>query len=127
MNNPNFLTKFFKKLSKLINSLLEKNLNKLNINNLKKILISNKIFLTIVASIILFLSYLSLPNLYNQYEISTQLSAGSLKGTANLTVCLELLIKSKYSRVVPEWKNCNCSGIHARKSMNGLTINWGSS
>ena len=70
MNNPNFLTKFFKKLSKLINSLLEKNLNKLNINNLKKILISNKIFLTIVASIILFLSYLSLPNLYNQYEIS---------------------------------------------------------
>ncbi len=73
MNNLKFIANFFNKLSKFINSLLEKNLNKLNISNFKKLIINNKIFLTIVAAIILFLSYLSLPNIYNQNEISSEL------------------------------------------------------
>ena len=73
MNNLKFISNFFKKLSKFINSLLEKNLNKLNIDNFKKLLINNKIFLTFVAAIILFFSYLSFPNIYNQDEISSEL------------------------------------------------------
>ena len=73
MNNLKFIFNFFKKLSKFINSLLEKNLNKLNFYNLKNLLINNKIFLTIVALIILFLSYLSFPNLFNKGEVSTQI------------------------------------------------------
>ncbi len=79
MNNLKFITNFFKKLSKFINSLLEKNLNKLNISNFKKLIINNKIFLTIVAAVILFLSYLSLPNIYNQKEISSELKKNLLK------------------------------------------------
>ena len=52
---------------------MERNLNKLNAANLKKILINNKIFLTIFLLIILFFSYLSLPNIYNQNQISAEL------------------------------------------------------
>jgi len=73
MNIPKFFIKLFKNSIKLINSLLEKNLNKLKINNLKKLLFNNKIFLTIVAAIILFFSYVSFPNIYNQDEISAEL------------------------------------------------------
>jgi hypothetical protein len=57
-------------INKFINSLLKRNLNKLNAANLKKILINNKVFLTIVLLVILFFSYLSLPNIFNQNQIS---------------------------------------------------------
>ena len=73
MNKHNYFVKFLKKINKFIDSLLERNLNKLNANNLKKTLINNKIFLTIILVIILFLSYLSIPNIYNQNEISAEL------------------------------------------------------
>ena len=79
MNKLKFIANFFKKISKFINSLLEKNLNKLNISNFKKLIINNKIFLTIVAAIILFLSYLSFPNIYNQDEISAELKKNLIK------------------------------------------------
>ena len=79
MNNLKFIAYFFKKLSKFINSLLEKNLNKLNIINFKKLIINNKIFLTIVAAIILFFSYLSLPNIYNQDKIAVELKKNLFK------------------------------------------------
>ena len=75
MNTSNFFARFLKNLSKLINSLLEKYLNKLNINNFKKLLLNNKIFFSIVAAIILFFSYISLPNIYNQDKISTELQS----------------------------------------------------
>jgi hypothetical protein len=79
MNRHIFFLKFLKKINSTINSLLERNLNKLNSNNLKKLLINNKIFLSIVVAIILFFSYLSIPNIFNQSEISAQLKKVLLK------------------------------------------------
>ena len=78
MNRHNFFVKFLNKINSFINSLLERNLNKLNSNNLKKLLINNKIFLSIVVVIILFFSYLSIPNIFNQTEISEQLKKNML-------------------------------------------------
>jgi len=75
MNTSNFFARFLKNLSKSINSLLEKYLNKLNINNFKRLLLNNKIFFTIVAAIILFFSYISLPNIYNQDKISKEIQS----------------------------------------------------
>ena len=83
MNNLKFNATFFKKLSKFINNLLEKNLNKLNFDNFKNLLINNKIFLSIVALIILFLSYLSFPNIYNKEEVATELKK-NLQNKLNL-------------------------------------------
>ena len=79
MSKPNFFFNFFKNISNSINSHLEKNLNKLKINNLIKIAKSNKIFLSIVALVILSLSYLSIPNIYNSSEISEELKKDILK------------------------------------------------
>ena len=73
MNRHNYFVKILIKINNFINSLLERNLNKLNAANLKKILINNKIFLTILLLVILFLSYLSIPNIYNQNQISEEL------------------------------------------------------
>ncbi len=75
MKTSNFFARFLKNLSNSINSLLEKYLNKLNINNFKRLLLNNKIFFSIVAAIILFFSYISLPNIYNQDKISTELQS----------------------------------------------------
>ena len=74
MINANYFVRILKNINKSINSLLEKNLNRLKINNLINLGRSNKIFLTIVASIILFLTYISLPNLFNKNEISKELN-----------------------------------------------------
>ena len=60
---------FFKKIYLSINSLLEKNLNKLKINNILNILRSNKVLWTLVVLIILFLSYLLTPNIYDKTEV----------------------------------------------------------
>ena len=83
MNNPKLIASFFKKFSKFINNLLEKNLNKLNANNFKNLLINNKIFLSIVALIILFLSYLSFPNIYNKEDVALEIKK-NLKNKLNL-------------------------------------------
>ena len=83
MNNPKLIASFFKKFSKFINNLLEKNLNKLNIDNFKNLLINNKIFLSIVALIILFLSYLSFPNIYNKEEVAAEIKK-NLQNKLNL-------------------------------------------
>ena len=73
MNKHNYFVKILIKINSFINSLLERNLNKLNVANLKKILINNKIFLAIVLLVILFLSYLSIPNIFSQNQISAEL------------------------------------------------------
>ena len=83
MNNLKFIANFNKKFSKFINNLLEKNLNKLNADNFKNILINNKIFLSIVALIILFLSYLSFPNIHNKEELALEIKK-NLKNKLNL-------------------------------------------
>ncbi|MDB4613588.1 AsmA family protein [Candidatus Pelagibacter sp.] len=73
MNKHNYFVKFLIKINHCINSLLKRNLNKLNSANLKKILINNKISLAIVLLAILFFSYLSLPNIFNKNQISVEL------------------------------------------------------
>ncbi|MDC1025696.1 hypothetical protein OAQ82_01875 [Candidatus Pelagibacter sp.] len=73
MIKHNYFVKFLIKINQFINSLLKRNLNKLNAANLKKILINNKIFLAIVLLVILFFSYISLPNIFNKNQISVEL------------------------------------------------------
>jgi hypothetical protein len=77
MNKHNYFVKSLIKINQFINSLLKRNLNKLNAANLKKILINNKVFLTIVLLVILFFSYLSLPNIFNKNQISVELKKES--------------------------------------------------
>ena len=74
MSKSNFL-KFVKNINISINSLLEKNLNKLNFHNLTKLIKNNKIILTFVAVFIFFLSYLLLPALYKQNELKNLLQS----------------------------------------------------
>ena len=95
MNNPKFIASIFKKFNRFINNLLEKNLNKLNINNLKKILINNKIFLSIVALIILFLSYLSFPNIHNKEEVASEIKK-NLKNKLNLEFNFQEVLDYKF-------------------------------
>ena len=75
MSKSNFIVKFFKNINIFINKLFEKNLNKLNSQNFKNIIKSNKVFVLLVAIIILFLSYLSLPNIYNQNDVEKVLKS----------------------------------------------------
>ena len=79
MSKSYFFIKFFKNINLFINKLLEKNLNKLNSKNLISVIKSNKIFVTSVALIILFLSYLSIPNIYNQNDVETKLKSELFK------------------------------------------------
>ena len=75
MSKHNYFVAFLKKINLFINSLLKKYLNKLNINNSSNIIQSNKVFLSFVALIILFLSYLSIPHIYNKLEIQKELES----------------------------------------------------
>ena len=73
MRKTNFFVKYLNNISKFINSLLEKNLNKINFKNLSYLFKNNKIILTFVAVFIIFLSYLSIPSFYKQTDISNEL------------------------------------------------------
>ncbi len=75
MSRTKYFVKYFKNIVNSINSLLEKNLNKLNFNNLRNLLINNKLILTFVALLVLFVSYLILPVFYNKADISRELEA----------------------------------------------------
>ena len=95
MSKHNYFVKILLKINNFINSLLERNLNKLNAANLKKILINNKIFLIILLLVILFLSYLSIPNIYNQNQISEELKK-SLAEKLNLEFNFEKKFNYKF-------------------------------
>tara|TARA_B100001248_G_scaffold203659_1_gene157833 strand:+ start:59 stop:1549 length:1491 start_codon:yes stop_codon:yes gene_type:complete len=73
MSKKNFFIKYLKNINKIINNLLEKNLNKLNSKNLSFLYKNNKIILTFVALFVIFVTYLLLPTLYNQKDISKKL------------------------------------------------------
>ena len=73
MSKHNHFVIFLKKINVSINSLLKKYLNKLNFSNLLNNISSNKVFLTFVVLIILFLSYLLIPHVYNKIEIKAEL------------------------------------------------------
>ena len=74
MSKHNFFIRFFKKINLSLNNLLKKYLNKLNLENLANITKSNKVPLTFVAVTILFLSYLSIPNVYKHEKINKELN-----------------------------------------------------
>ena len=73
MSKSNSFVKNLKNISKSINSLLERNLNKLKFNNLKIVASNNKTILTFVALFVLFVSYLLVPTLHKQIDISKKL------------------------------------------------------
>ena len=73
MIKNNYFVKFIKKISLTINRLIKKNLNKLNSANFYKITKSNKFFLFPFVLIVLFLSYLLIPNIYDKNEINIKL------------------------------------------------------
>ena len=75
MNKSNPFVKYLKNINNSINNLLEKNLNKLNLKNLRNLITNNKIILTFVALLILFVSYLLLPTFYKQSELSEKLKS----------------------------------------------------
>ena len=83
MNKPNFFAKHFNYFNRSINSLLEKNLNKLNFNNLTNLAKNNKIILTFVAVFVLFVSYLLIPTFYKQSDLSIELK-NQMKNKFNL-------------------------------------------
>jgi len=73
MTKQNPFVKNLKNISKSINSLLERNLNKLKFDNLKIVGRNNIIILTVVALFILFVSYILIPTFYKQGDITRQL------------------------------------------------------
>ena len=73
MNKTKSFVKYLKNISNLINSLLEKNLNKLNFKNLNNLLKNNKFILSFVAIIVIFISYLLTPTFYKEIDISKKL------------------------------------------------------
>ena len=74
MSKTNFFVKYLKNISNFINSLLEKNLNKLNFSNFSFLLKNNKIILIFVAVFVVFISYLLLPTFYNQSDVTKNLT-----------------------------------------------------
>ncbi len=73
MTKSKQFVKSLKNINKLINSLLERNLNKLKLDNIKILASNNKIILTFVAVFVFFVSYLLLPTFYKQADISKEL------------------------------------------------------
>ena len=73
MSKTNLFLKYLKNISNFINSLLEKNLNKLNFKNHSYLIKNNKIIFTFVALFVLFISYLLIPTFFKQSQISNQL------------------------------------------------------
>ena len=73
MSKQNSFVKNLKNINRSINSLLERNLNKLKFENLKIVASNNKIILTFVALFILFISYLLVPTFYKQDDIIRKL------------------------------------------------------
>ncbi len=73
MTKSNLFVKNLKNINKSINSLLERNLNKLKFDNFKTLPRNNKIILAVVALFILFVSYLLVPSFYKQENISKKL------------------------------------------------------
>ncbi len=69
MSKTILFVKYLKNISNFINSLLEENLNKLNFKNFSNLLKNNKIILTFVAVLVIFLSYLLIPSFYTKSDI----------------------------------------------------------
>ncbi len=94
MSKTKSFLKYFKNINNSINSLLEKNLNKLNFQNFSYLLKNNKLILIFVAVFVLFVSYLLIPTFYKQPDISKVLKT-ELQNKFNLN--FKLSSKLKYN------------------------------
>ena len=95
MIKHNYFVKFIKKISLTINRLIKNNLNKLNSANFYIITKSNKFSLSLVVLIVLFISYLSIPNIYDKTEITKKLN-DQLKKRFNLNFNLSQNLKYNF-------------------------------
>ena len=69
MRKNKFFTTFLKKVNLLINNLLKRYLNKLKLHISINTFKNNKLIPLSLIIVVLFLSYLSLPNFYSKVEI----------------------------------------------------------
>ena len=91
MTKSNSFVKNLKIINNSINSLLERNLNKLKLKNLKNLVSNNKIILSFVALFVLFISYLLAPTFYKQTYIYKELKSELLtKFNLNFTFTQKL-------------------------------------
>ena len=95
MSKTNFFVKYLKNIINFINSLLEKNLNKLNFKNLSFLFKNNKIILTFVALSVVFISYLLIPTFYNQNDIAKEMK-NELQGKFDLNFKFSKNIKYNF-------------------------------
>ena len=79
MNKTKSFVKYLKQINNSINNQLVKNLNRLKFDNLINLSRSNKIILTFVAVIVLFITYLLLPTFYNQKDVSNEIKSDLLE------------------------------------------------
>ncbi len=79
MNKTKSFVKYLKQINNSINNQLVKNLNRLKFDNLINLSRSNKIILTFVAVIVLFITYLLLPTFYNQKDVSNEIKSNLLE------------------------------------------------
>ena len=91
----NYFVKFIKEIYFTINRLIKNNLNKLSSAHFYKISKSNKFFLLLITLIVLFLTYLLIPNIYDKVEISKKLNA-QLQKRFNLNFNLSQNLKYNF-------------------------------
>ena len=94
MRKKNHFFKNLKNINSLINNLLEKNLNKLKFNNLLNLARSNKIILSFVAVVFVFISYLLFPSFYNKTDVANKLQNELFK---NLSLNITFQNKLNYN------------------------------
>ena len=95
MSKTILFVKYLKNISNFINSLLEENLNKLNFKNFSNLFKNNKIILTFVAVLVIFLSYLLIPSFYTKSDISMKLET-ELKKKLDLNFKFSQIIKYNF-------------------------------
>ena len=118
MSKKNFFIKYLKSISKIINNLLEKNLNKLNSKNLRFLYKNNKIILTFVALFVVFVTYLLLPTLYNQNDISEKLK-NEIRNKFDLN--FEFSQKIKYNFLpLPHFTTINSKILDKQKELSKI-------
>ena len=118
MSKSNHLFKYLNNINKSINSLLEKNLNKLKFNNLIYLAKNNKIILTFVAVFIIFTSYLLIPSFYNNDDISRKLKKDLInKFDTNFNFTKKL----KYNFFpIPHFKTKNATIIYNNETISKI-------
>ena len=122
MRKKNHFFKNLKNINYLINNLLEKNLNKLKFNNLLNLARSNKIILSFVAVVFVFISYLLFPSFYNKTDVANKLQNELFK---NLSLNITFQNKLNYNffprphfvskKVILNYKQKNISEIETLK------------